>query len=141
MRVADVRRQVEDNRYRQAVVLTGQRDQRSAGLGLHIGGINHRQSPRGQALGRDEMEDLEGLRCGRLRRFGVRNQGAACIRRQHLGRLKMSPGEGGFPRPGGADEDNQCQFWNRQVYRVKIPIWVGEPTCGSSGPIAAKSTV
>ena len=58
--------QVEHDRHRQAVVLPGQFHQRLAGLGLDVGGVNHREPPQGQPLPGDEPEHLEGVVRDRL---------------------------------------------------------------------------
>ena len=50
--LADRLGQVQHDGDRQAVVLPGQLDQRLAGLGLDVGGVDDRQPPQGQPLAR-----------------------------------------------------------------------------------------
>ena len=91
--VADPLGQVEHDGHRQAVILPGQLDQRLAGLGLDVGGVDDRQPPQGQPLAGDEPEHLEGVlgdglvvlvvadhRPGRRRTRGSRSAGNACGR-------------------------------------------------------------
>src|SRR5882724_5733425 len=76
----------------------------SSAVVIKVVRIDHRQSSGRQSLRSDEVEHLEGLRGGRLRRFGVRNQGPACIGREHLRRLELVTCEHRFPSTGGTDE-------------------------------------
>ena len=64
--LAELLGQVEHDGHRQAVVLPGQLHQRLAGLGLDVGGVDHREPPQGQPLGGDEVEHLEGVVRDRL---------------------------------------------------------------------------
>ena len=57
--LADRSGRFEHDGHRQAVVLAGQLDQRLAGLGLHVGGVDDRQPPQRQPLAGDEVQHLE----------------------------------------------------------------------------------
>ena len=64
--LAELLWEVEHNRHRQAMVLSGQFHQRLASLGLDVGGVDHREPPQGQPLPGDEPEHLERLVRDRL---------------------------------------------------------------------------
>ncbi len=59
--LAELLRQVEDDRHRQTVILPGQLDERFPGLRLHVGRVDHRQLPHCQPLASDEPKNLERL--------------------------------------------------------------------------------
>lgn len=61
-------RRVEDDGYRQHVVVAGQRHQLGARCRLHVGRVDDGEPPRGQALRRHEVQRLEG---GLRRTLGV----------------------------------------------------------------------
>lgn len=77
--VADRFGQVENDGHRQAVILTGQRDQRFACLGLHVGGIDNGQPACRQPLGGDEVQHLKGVVRRRLLVLVVANESAAVV--------------------------------------------------------------
>ena len=91
---AQLLRQVQDDGRGQHVVLAGQQDQVAAGLGLHVGRVDHGQAARGQALADDEAQHLEGGRGGGLVVLVVGDQAAAEVGGDHLGRPEVGAGEG-----------------------------------------------
>ncbi len=84
---------VEHDRYRQHVLLAGQRHQRAAGVRLHVRGVDHGQPPDGQPLGGDDMQRLESLRGDRLVGLVVADKAAEYVRGEHLGRPEVPGGE------------------------------------------------
>jgi hypothetical protein len=90
-------RYVEHNRHRKEVVLAGQLDEWPACLGLDIGGIHDGQLGIRQALGSDEVEDLEGILRDGLVVLVISDECTTEIGAQDLGRSEMLTGKGGFP--------------------------------------------
>jgi len=68
----------------EAVVLPGEVDERLAGLGLDVRGVDDRQPPQGEPLGGDEVQDLEGVVRRRLIVLLVADYRTAGVRRQNL---------------------------------------------------------
>ena len=91
--------QVEHDRDRQHVVLAGQRDQRLAGLGLHVGGVDDGQPPARQPLAGDEVQHLERVVGRGLVVLVVGDQAAAEVGREHLGRRKCLRANVDLPEP------------------------------------------
>ena len=136
-------RQVQDDRHREHVVLAGQQDQLAAGLGLHVGRVDHGQPAGGQALARDEPQHLERVPGRRLVVLVVGDQATAEVRGDHLGRLEVRAGEGRLARAGHADQDDQAQLGDAQLGHgsfLKTASWVGGPASGCSGPTGRKLT-
>src|SRR5688572_1387391 len=72
----------------------------------------------------------------------IRDQSPAEIRGQYLGWLEVLAREGRLAGARCADQNDERQLRDRKIcHRVNIPIWVGGPTIGSSGPIGRKRTV
>ena len=146
---------------RQAVVLPGQLDQRLAGLGLDVGGVDDRQPAQGQPLGGDEVQHLEGVvgdrlvvlvvadhRPGRRPTTGSRWAGSAC------GRTCSCPSRWGRSGRRGTelgDRDlhgsigsmlmasapsDRCQRHPLET----LAICVGGPSVSSSGPTGRNRT-
>ena len=105
--LADPFRQIEYDGDRKAVVLPAKLDQRLAGFGLNIGGIDDGETAKGQPLAGDEVQNLECVVRHRLLVFVVRDYSPAIIRRQYLGGPKVLAGEGALARATGADEDDE----------------------------------
>ena len=140
--VAKLFGQVEHNRNRQHVIVTRQFDQRLARLGLDIGGIDHREPTRGQALGCDKVQNLKGRLARTLVVFVISRQAATEVGGEDFGRLEVLTGKGRFAGARRANQDNERKFGNGQGrHRVKTPIWVGAPRVGSAGPTPRKRTV
>ncbi len=87
--LAQLFRQVKDDSDRQCMILTGQRQQCSAILHLHIRCIYHRQLPQCQPFSREKMHEFKGFFRNRLIVLIIGNQPTTHIRRDNLGRLKM----------------------------------------------------
>jgi hypothetical protein len=90
---AHLLRHIEHQRNRKAVVLARERDERLPCLGLDIGRIDHCQAAGLQALPGDELQHLESRSGRRLVVLVVRDQPAAVVRRQDLGRQEMPAGK------------------------------------------------
>ncbi len=147
----------------------GQVDQLLPGLRLDVGGVDDRQPTGREPLAGDVVEHVEGVAGGGLVVGVVRDQTAAGVGGQHLGRPEVPGGEAGLAGAGGADEHDQGEVGHGElalaaarvvvahrvapaevsllvlvlvlVPRVKAASWVGGPTSGSSGPTGAKATV
>ena len=155
---ADPLREVEDHRHRQHVVLSRQGDEVPAGLTLHVGGVDDGEPARGQPLGGDVPEHVEGVGRGGLVVLVVRDQPPAAVAGQHLGGGEVGPGEGGLARACRADEDDEAQLRDRDLpsirrgnvdhlgasssdpVRLNTASWVGGPTSGSTGPTGNSRT-
>lgn len=167
---ADGLRHVEDDGDGQHVVLAGEPDELTARFRLDAGGVDDRQASGGEALARDVVQDVEGVLAGALVVLVVGDQAPAEVGGQHLGVLEVLAGEGGLPRSGGPDQDDEGQVGDGQdavgggsahaaspsfgvpvavvpvvavasVAAVKTAIWVGGPTSGSSSPTGTYATV
>ena len=108
--------QVEHNRHRQAVILPGQLHQRLAGLGLDVGGVDHREPPQGQPLPGDELEHLERLIRDHLVVLAVREHATTGIGREDLRRFEVPAGERALARPAGADQDDEAEAGDRKLH-------------------------
>ena len=84
--VAELLRQVHDDRDREAVELAGQCDERLSGLGLHVRRVDHGEPPGGEPLARDEVQHLERVVRRALVVLVVRDEAAAEVRGEDLGR-------------------------------------------------------
>ncbi len=153
---------VEHDGYGEYVVALGQVDQLPPCVGLHAGRVHDGATARGEALAGDVVQDVEGVLGGALVVLVVRDEAAAEVGRDDLGRLEVPAGEGGLAGAGGADEHHQGEVGDGQhapvpcvvhvryhghaafasfgVVRVNTAIWVGGPTSGSSGPTGTNST-
>jgi len=79
-------------------MLAGQFDERPARLRLHARRVDHRQPARGEPLARDVVQHVERVRSGGLVVLVVRDEPAAEVRGDDLGRLEMPGGERRLPR-------------------------------------------
>ena len=111
--------EVENNCYRQAMVLPGQLHQRFASLGLDVRGVDHREPPQGQPLPGDEPEHLERLVRDRLVVLVVADHAPAGIGREDLRGLEVAAGEGALARAAGADQDEEAEIWN-----IYLHAWI-----------------
>src|SRR5271165_6953074 len=102
--------EVENNCYRQAMVLSGQFHQRFASLGLDVRSVDHREPPQRQPLPGDEPEHLERLVRDRLVVLVVRDHAPAGIGREDLRGLEVAAGEGALARAAGADQDEEAEL-------------------------------
>ena len=105
--LADLFGQVEDQGHRQAVVFPSKLDERLAGLGLDVGGVDDGQMSQGQPLSGDEMQQLERLVGHRLVVLVVADHPPAGIRREDLRGQEVLAGERALARAAGADEDDE----------------------------------
>ena len=108
--------------------LASESDQWLTRLRLNICGVNYREASASKSLTRDEVQHLERIFCGRLGVLIVRYKTTAEVGREHFGGLEMSPSEAGLTASRGADQNNQREFRDRYVHRLKTPICVGAPT-------------
>ena len=134
---------------RQAVVLPGQLDQRLAGLGLDVGGVDDRQPPQGQPLGGDEVQHLERVVRDRLVVLVVADHAPAGVRREDLGGQEVLAGERALARPAGADQDDEGELGDRDLHFMRQPTssqvpdwpnrsWASMP--GSPAPTARSTS-
>ena len=117
--LAELLRQVEYDGHRQHV---DSRASSTSGLrasGCDIRGVYHCQIAARQALGRDGVQDLEGVLGGRLVVFIVGDEPAAEIRGEHFGRLEVLPCKARLARTRRADEYHERQFGNGQLQRYR----------------------
>jgi hypothetical protein len=63
---AELLRHVEDDGDREHVVGTGELDERSTSLALHVRGVDDRELAGGEPLARDEVQGVEGVLRRRL---------------------------------------------------------------------------
>ena len=108
--MTDLFGQVQHDGDREAVVLAGQCDQRLAGLGLDVGGVDDSQPPEGEALGGDEVQDLEGVVRDRLIVLVVADHSPAGVGGQDFGGQEVLAGERGLAGAAGADQDDEGQL-------------------------------
>ena len=108
--------------------LTSESDQRLPCFRLNICGVNDREASASKSLASDEVQHLERIFRGRLSILVVRYKTTAEVGREHFSGLEMSPSEAGLTASRGADQNNQREFRDRYVHRLKTPTWVGAPT-------------
>ncbi len=72
--------------------------------------------PRGEPLGGDEVQHLEGVVGRGLVVLVVATQAAAGVGRQHLGRLEVLPRERGLARAAGPIEDDEGQLGDGDLH-------------------------
>ena len=114
--LADPLGHVEHERHGQAVVLPGQLDERLAGLGLDVGGVDDRQPSQGQPLAGDEVEYLEGVLGDGLVVLVVADHPPAEVRREDLGGPEMLAGERALAATAGADQDDEGQLGDLEYH-------------------------
>ena len=148
---ADGRRQVEDDRDRQHVVLAGELDQRQPRLRLHAGRVHDGQPAGRQPLARDVVQHVERVRGGRLVALVVGHQAAAEVRGDHLGRLEVLAGERRLARSRDTDKHHERQLGDGKLpahaappappARVNTASCVGDPAVGDSRPAPENRTL
>ncbi len=132
---------VEDDGHGKDVVRLGERDERPARLGLHVGRVDHRQPAGGEALAGDVVQHVEGGRRRRLVVLVVAHECTAEVGGDHLGRREVPCREARLARPGHADEHDEGQLGQLDArHRENTASCVGWPRSGSSGPIPDSST-
>ena len=142
--LAELLGQVEHDRHRQAVILPGQFHQRLAGLGLDVGGVDHREPPQGQPLPGDEPEHLERLVRDRLVVLVVADHPPAGVGREDLRGLEVPAGERALARAAGADQDDEAQLgdldlhWSVNQPSSQVPE-VAKPGLGEHARIACSN--
>src|SRR6185369_807165 len=94
----------------------------------------------GQALAKDEMQDLESFFGCRLIVLIVRDESTTEIGRKDFSRLEVLTREGGLPAAGRSDEQDQRELGEGYLHRVKTPICVGAPTSSSHVPTGLNIT-
>ena len=114
--LAEPFRQIQHDGDRQAVVTPSQFDERLAGLGLHIGGVDHRQPAQRQPLGGDVVQHFEGVVGDGLVVRVVSHHRPAGVRRQDFGGQEVLAREGALASAAGADEDDNAEFGDRYYH-------------------------
>jgi site-specific DNA recombinase len=94
-----------------------------------------------KSLPRYEVQHLERIFRGGLGVLVVRYKPTTEVGGEHLGGLEMCPSEAGLTATRRSDQNNQGEFRDRYVHRLKTPICVGAPTLGSSSPTGRNRTV
>ena len=139
--VVDALRQIENDRGRQHVVLAGQGDQALAILGTHVGGVDDGQPTRRQALGRNEVQDVERVLGDGLVVLVVAHQASAEVGRDDLRGQEVLARKRRLAGAGGTNQRDQRQVRDLdRAHRWNTPIWVGGPSSGSTGPMGRNST-
>ena len=135
---AELLGEVEHDRHRQAVILPGQFHQRLAGLGLDVGGVDHREPPQGQPLPGDELEHLERLVRDRLVVLVVADHASAGVGREDLRGLEVPAGERALARPAGADQYDEAELGDLDRH-VLAPLSARFRRSDSPAPSHAKT--
>ena len=128
--------QVQHDGDGEAMVLAGKLDQRLAGFGLHVRGVDDNQPAQGQALGGDVMQKRKGFVRDRLIVLVVADHATAGVRRQNLGGQEVFAGERTLAGAAGADQDDEgqlgdgdfhwCSHWNTSsAARLQVPSGAG----------------
>src|SRR5262249_6215951 len=122
--MAELLGQVKHDRNRQNMEFARESNQWLTRLRLNIGCVNYCEASCGKPLTRDEMQHLECIFCSSLSVLVVRYEPTTEVRREHFGGLEMGPSEAGLSASRGADQNNQREFRDRYVHRLKTPICV-----------------
>ena len=134
---------VQHDGHGQGVEAPGQLDERLAGLGLHIGGVDDREFAASQPLGSDEMQRLESVPGRALVGLVVADHGAEGVGRKHLRRGEVLAREGRFARARCPHQHDQAQLGDGKGHpasRVKTAICVGWPNGSCPGPMPLIAT-
>ncbi len=108
--------EVEDERHRRPAVLAGEPHHGAARGGVQVGGVDHGEEPAAQAGVADRVHHREGVLVGVARDLVARDQGPAAVGGDHLGVAEVAPGEGGLPRPRGADQHHQAGIGETEAH-------------------------
>jgi len=100
---ADLLAGIEDDGDGECMIFPREPHQMRAVLLAHIGGVDNHQLPPLQADFRYGVDQRERVRGGVEAVLIVLDETTAGVRRDHLGRFEMPPGEGRFARAGCAD--------------------------------------
>jgi hypothetical protein len=112
--LADVHGEIEHDRNRWQIVLSGQADEVLPRTRLHIRGINDCEFEKFQALRNDEVQHFEGRARRCLVGWIVGDERPAMIGGDHLGRPEVARREGGFPRPRHANKNDERRIRDAQ---------------------------
>jgi hypothetical protein len=121
-------------------VLTRQRDERLAGVHLHVGGIDHREPRVREPASGDELQHREGVFGRGLVVLVIGDQPAAEVRGEHLAGFEVPAGERALAGAARADQYDEAGLGELDPHRSNTAICVGGPTSGSSGPTGRKRT-
>ena len=102
----------------QAVIFPGESHQRGSCLRLDIRGINNGHPPPCQPLGRNIVQNVEGVVGRRLIVLIVTHQPTAVIGGEHFARQKMLTCKRALPRPAGADEYDEGELGDGEFHGV-----------------------
>ena len=111
---------VDDDRNRQGMPFARQFDPGLAIGRPHVGCIDHSQLAVLQPLARDLAHEVEGVGRDVLIGLVVRNQGAAIVRGDDLGRQEMFRREGRLARAGRADQHDEGEVGDGEVRLVRF---------------------
>src|ERR1700757_323210 len=88
---------------------------------LNICGVNHCEASRVESFPRYEVQHLKRIFCGCLGVLVVRYKPTTEVRREHFGGLEMSSSKAGLTASRRADQNDQREFRDRYVHRLKTP--------------------
>src|SRR5579872_2244856 len=128
MFMAELLGEVQHDRNRQNMELTSESDQWLTRLRLDICGVNHREASCGKPLTRHEVQHLERIFRGDLGVLVVRYKPTTEVGGKHLGGLEMCPSKAGLSATRRSDQNNEREFRDRYIHKLKTPICVGAPT-------------
>jgi hypothetical protein len=126
---------VQHDRHGQTMVLTSQLDERLAGFGLDIGGIDDRELSQDKPLAGNESKHIEGIFGDSLVVLIVTDHSPASIRREDFGRQEMFLDERALARATGADQDDETEFGDLNIHSH---TFLSESFC-SSGKAAGQA--
>jgi len=110
------------------VEFAGDGDEFGAVGGIEVGGVHHAQAAEREALAKDEIQQLEGLRGDGLIALVVGYHGTAGVGRDDFGRQEMALRKRGFPRTGRPDEQHKGEFREVEghaliITSAAVPPW------------------
>lgn len=139
--VAEPFGEIEDDCDRERVVLAGDLHQRGPGFGLDVRGIDDGQPPPRKPLGRDGVQQIEGVERGGLVVLVIADEPAAGVGGEDFRRAEMQAGKRTFARAARADENDKREFRDRDQHRFRWKMGARHgQTAEEAGPVAPRDT-
>ena len=132
-RLADRLVDLEHDRDDRHVVLLRDPQERRAGGGLDVRGVDDRETPGGEPLAQDRVQQVERLAGRRLVVLVVGHEPAAEVGRDDLRRKEVLPPEGRLAAAARSDEQHQGETGDLEGQGKNVPARPSRPGCERDG--------
>jgi hypothetical protein len=102
------------------VELSRKFDQRLAGLGLHVRGVDHGKPAQGQTLGHDLVQECKRFFGHGLIVLVIADHATASVRRENLGGQEVLAGKRTLAGAAGTDQDDERQIGDGDLHCYSV---------------------